>query len=207
MVRVVKTNTNVAVRNGGFSLQNRTVISANDAGNFRVGQLLADGQTFADILADGPPSSRRVPPPQFRVRHPQRRVRRAGPRRVRVRRPVRPGPFGHRRVAGHRVREHAAGGRPAGPAPPAPARGTLTVRDASARFRPRVAAVLHVRQRGVLRAGSPENGGHRGLEAVAPVHVEPGNRRMETPHQQRFPGPQVAVVHPVHGQQDGRTRT
>lgn len=190
---------------GRFYSQNGVVVPANDAGDHSAGQLLANGEAAADVLAAGAPSARRVPAPQLRVRHPQRRVRRAGPRRLRVRRPVRPGPVGHRRAAGQRVRGHAAGGRPAGPASPAPAaRGALAVRDAPARFRARVAAVLHVRQRGVVRAGGAENGGHRGLEAVAAVHVEPGDRRVEAPHEQRVPRPQVAGLDPVHGRETGR---
>lgn len=44
------------------------------------------------------------------------------------------------------------------------------------------------------------------MEAVAAVHAQPGNGRVEAPHQQRVPRPQVAGLHPVHGRQDDRGR-
>lgn len=54
-----------------YCAQDGVVFSANDAGDHCVGQLLADGQTAADIFNDGASSSRRVLAPQLRVRHSQ----------------------------------------------------------------------------------------------------------------------------------------
>jgi len=54
-----------------FSLQDGVVIPADNAGDTGVGQLFADSETVADVLADGAAPAWRVPASQLCVRHSQ----------------------------------------------------------------------------------------------------------------------------------------